>query len=231
MRTDDNKPGCLEFLLTTSLVCIIAAIVALGFCSCRTTRTSVHEHHKEMSVDSSYVSHHVADSLSKYHAVVDSLSRVINRKDSVIEHFNESVVTHTGSKTDNWVFVRDSLSVSIDSTGTIAYHYWHNTDTKVVTHDTIYNERVVERDSKRVSILEDSVSHYRESYDSVMMSYVRLDSMYRALRSSEDNVMQVVEQKELSWFDRLKRDVSSLIVAIALISLITYFVVSKFKKE
>ncbi len=207
---------------------LLYAIVMLTGCR---THSSVQEHRREQYADTAYKSHHVADSLSRYHAMVDSMEHVIRQKDSLVEKTRESMLLHTGSSAENWTLVKDSMSFEVDSMGVMHYHYWHNSSDRSVTHDTVYSERIVEKESCRVTELEDSVSQYRHTLDSVLMSYVTLDSMYRSMIADRESEYTEIKEKGKTWIEKLKGDISSLILSVLLISIITYFIVSKFKKE
>lgn len=181
-----------------TLMLIVTFVLVLLMCSCRST-SHVMKKHESVNADTLVSKHISTDMYERVRHMADSLTRVVQQRDSVITSYREMVNTHTGSSVREWEHVKDTMYFRTDSAGNVSYYFLTRVDREKQVHDTVFVDKLVEWDSKIVSSLRDSIRDRSILLDSINAKYASLDSVYRSLRDSVgiDVKEQVVKEKSL----------------------------------
>lgn len=188
---------------------VIAVLLILMFMacmtSCRNTRVLSSQEHASVSHEDttshSVVSVMYTDIMRK---AIDSLYHKQSVLDSLIESTRESLTIQSALHRSDSTYVSDSMSIDVDSSGIVRYHYYHNIYKETKTHDTLYVNSSSTHDKARLTILSDSLSRTHVELDSILQSYARLDSTYQHLRDSITHAENTVVEKQVSnWLQTL----------------------------
>lgn len=220
-----------DVMMVSMATYLILSLVVLALTGCSSTRT--HEDNRRTSMQADTLvemlrsenhttqSSASADSLSVYRHLVDSLVRVTRERETM----------HTGHGERQWVMVHDSMWMTLDSMGLPSFHYKTFVDRTTEKCDTIYRDRLVETDTRRVSQLRDSLTYYHGFVESLMEYNLHNDSVYHARMDSLEHLVDVERQKKPSVIERVKEEGKSTFLLLVIVVLLASFSAWVFKKK
>ena len=209
----------------TSVGYIVIASVLVG---CKSTQTSTTNEHTEQETITIVSTSN--DSTAHLRRELDSLRHSTMRMDSLVQILKEKEKERKVTESKYYQTLRDSMAIHIDSLGNWTYHYWTWSEKREEIHDTLWRDRVIESDTRRISILRDSISMWREIADSLSRISAMRDSIYHELKDSILLEQRIVEEQKKSVVQRATDGMATIIIMLVAIAAITACVKWALKK-
>lgn len=220
----NNRKEIIKAILTAiGYVAIVSLLI-----SCRSTHTLTHREQKKLEYFTN--SRTANDTIAALRHQVDSMQHKSMQMDSLISVLKERETERQITKTKEYWMLRDSMAVSTDSLGNWTYRYWSWSDKREEVHDTIWRDRVVESDTRRVSILQDSINIYKERIDSMLRASAMRDSTYKAVADSIGRMERITEEKRKGIVERAGDGILTIAMLLILIFAISSCVKWALKK-
>lgn len=213
-------------IIKAIMISIGYVIIASMLFSCKSSHTLTHKEQKKLEVFTNISNS--ADTLNALRKQLDDMQHKTMSMDSLIAVLKERELERKITNTKEFLMLRDSMSVSMDSLGNFTYRYWSWSDKREEVHDTLWRDRVVESDTRRVSILRDSINIYKEKLDSMNNTSIMRDSIYQALLDSI-NEERITEKKQ-SVVSRAADGVTTIAVTLLIILAVTVAIQYALKK-